>query len=60
MQSIEQTLEIQLFKRTKNKIEFNENGLYAVQQVQHLLTQIRQLKPMLLAHQACSVGTCAS
>ena len=63
MQKLETDFGVSLFHRTKNKMELNENGLFALQQARKVLNQVQTMMDSVhaydLARNTISIGACA-
>ncbi len=63
MQKLEETLDITLFERTKNRISLNETGLLAVKLSKRIISDTKnmkiQLKEFNRKQHTISIGTCA-
>lgn len=63
MQKLEEELQVPLFIRQKNKIEFNENGEMAVRYAEKILDQLKtmivQIRQLDRSRHTISVGSCA-
>lgn len=63
MQKLEEELQVPLFIRQKNKIEFNENGELAVSHAEKILDQLKnmttQIRQFDRSRHTISVGSCA-
>ena len=63
MQKLEEELQVPLFIRQKNKIEFNDNGLLAVSYAEKILDQLKTMSDQILqldrSRHTIFVGSCA-
>lgn len=63
MQKLENELQVSLFIRQKNKIEFNENGKMAVEYAEKILNQLQtmseQIRYLDRSRHTISIGSCA-
>ena len=63
MQKLEESLEVPLFVRRKNKITFNENGILAVEYAKRIINDTidmkKQLKAFDRSQHTFSIGSCA-
>lgn len=63
MQKLEETLEVSLFERSKNRITLNETGLLAVDYAKRIIVDSKnmklQLKEFVRKQQTFAIGSCA-